>query len=220
MNEEGFIHLKSLFTTHDLRKALKDGSILSQDRVGFPEDHKYVKLFKHPKIRKAISDILFTTDFHLTTLSSNTLFKGKDTRGYHVDWPYHKYNSDANDMNLIYSDKTIDGVQCILPLDKFTIENGATMYVPYSHLAYRYPTVEILQSGKFSTILSDKKDDEKEDEIVKTYDCKKKYFLAEVGDVIIYPAILWHSSGLNITDNPRRALLANFSPKGINKKDY
>jgi hypothetical protein len=57
MNEEGFIHLKTLFTTVDLCKPLKDDSILSQDRVGFPEDHKYLKFFKHPKIRKAISDI-------------------------------------------------------------------------------------------------------------------------------------------------------------------
>ncbi len=216
MNEEGFIHLKSLFTTHELRKALKDESILTNDRVGFPEDSKYLKFFKHPQIKKAISDILFTTDYHLTTLSSNTLFKDKDTRGYHVDYPYHRYNTEANDMNLIYSDTSIDGVQCILPLDNFTILNGATLYVPYSYLARRYPTVEILQSGKFSTIPSD----EKEDEIVKTYDCKKKYFLAEVGDVIIYPSTLWHSSGLNTTDTPRRALLANFSPKSVPKKDY
>ena len=68
MNEEGFIHLKSIFTSHELRKALSDQSILSQDRVGFAEDHKYTKLFKHPQIKKAISDMLFTTDYHLTTL--------------------------------------------------------------------------------------------------------------------------------------------------------
>jgi ectoine hydroxylase-related dioxygenase (phytanoyl-CoA dioxygenase family) len=218
MNEEGFIHLKSIFTTHDLRKALSDQSILSQDRVSFAEDHKYTKLLKHPQIKKAISDMLFTTDYHLTTLSSNTLFNDKDTRGYHVDFPYHKYNTDANDMNLIYSDKTLDSVQCIIPLDNFTIENGATMYVPYSYLARRYPTVEILQSGKFTTVPSTNENEE--NEIVKTYDCKKKYFLGNVGDVIIYPSTLWHSSGLNTTNTPRRALLANFSPRSVPKKDY
>jgi ectoine hydroxylase-related dioxygenase (phytanoyl-CoA dioxygenase family) len=207
MNAEGFIHLRSLFSTRDLSEALQDQSILEHERVGFPEDHVYLKLFEHPKVKKAIVEILMTPEYHLTTFSSNTLFKGKDTRGYHVDWPYHKYNTDADNLNVVYDGTSVEGVQCIIPLDSFTIENGATMYIPYSHLARRYPTLKILQRGTFQAEN-------------KAYPCKKKYFLANVGDMVIYPATLWHSAGLNTSDMPRRSLLANFSPIHVPKKDY
>jgi ectoine hydroxylase-related dioxygenase (phytanoyl-CoA dioxygenase family) len=125
-----------------------------------------------------------------------------------VDWPYHQYNTNANDLNILYPGTQIEGVQCILPLDDFTIENGATMYIPFSHLARRYPTVEILEKGSFTTVNQDR------------YPCKKKYFVANVGDVILYPATLWHSAGLNTTTKPRRSLLANFSPTHVSKKDF
>ncbi len=219
--DEGIILIKNVFTQSELRKALHDERFLKEERVGLPEDSIYLKLFKKGKVRKAIHQLLGTADYHLTTLSSNTLFKDVDKRSYHVDWPYHKYTNDSGDMNTIYSNR-LEGVQVIIPLDNFTVENGATMYVPYSYLARRYPSVELLQSGKFevSTSLDKKGEKEEEEEKKQSFVCKKKYMLANAGDVIVYPSTLWHSQGLNITEKPRRALLGNFSPKDITKKDY
>ena len=208
MNPEGFIHLRSLYSQTDLHDAITDPQFILNERVVLNPACSYLKLFEHSEIKQAVKDILSTSDYHLTTFSSNTLFTGKDTRGYHVDWPYHQYNSDANDLNILYPGTGIQGVQCILPLDDFTIENGATMYIPFSHLARCYPTVEILRSGSFTTPSHD------------IYPCKKKYFVAKVGDVILYPATLWHSAGLNTTTKPRRSLLANFSPPHISRKDF
>ncbi len=229
---EGIIHLKNCFTQSELRKALKNNSFLEQERVSLPEDSIYLKLFKHPKIRKSIIHLLNTMDYHLTTLSSNTLFPNVDKRSYHVDWPYHKYTQDSGDINTIYEDR-LDGVQVIIPLDNFTIDNGATLYIPYSYLARRYPSIEILKSGTFEAAETKCNENENENESnelnesenkkekeKELFVCKKKYLLGKVGDVFIYPSTLWHSQGLNITDKPRRALLGNFSPKGINKKDY
>jgi ectoine hydroxylase-related dioxygenase (phytanoyl-CoA dioxygenase family) len=220
---EGIIHLKDLFTQSELRKALKNNSFLEQERIGLPEDSIYIKLFKHPKIRKSIIHLLNTNNYHLTTLSSNTLFPNVDKRAYHVDWPYHKYTQDSGDINTIYEDR-LDGVQVIIPLDNFTIENGATMYIPYSYLARRYPSIDILKSGTFEAADSKNENEEdknnEEENKKPLFVCKKKYLLGKVGDVFIYPSTLWHSQGLNITNKPRRALLANFSPKNINKKDY
>ena len=208
MNPEGFIHLRSLYSQSDLHDAITTSLFGFNERVVLTPCCPYLKLFEHAEIKDAIKEILSTTDYHLTTFSSNTLFKGKDTRGYHVDWPYHKYNSDANDLNIIYPGTGIEGVQCILPLDDFTIENGATMYIPFSHLARRYPTVEILRTGSFTTVNQER------------YPCKKKYFIANVGDVVLYPATLWHSAGLNTTTRPRRSLLASYSPSHVSKKDF
>ena len=220
---EGIIHLKDLFTQSELRKALKNNSFLEQERIGLPEDSIYIKLFKHPKIRKSIIHLLNTNDYHLTTLSSNTLFPNVDKRAYHVDWPYHKYTQDSGDINTIYEDR-LDGVQVIIPLDNFTIDNGATMYIPYSYLARRYPNIDILKSGTFeaakSSTSTKQTEEEENKEEKELFVCKKKYLLGKIGDVFIYQSTLWHSQGLNITDKPRRALLANFSPKSISKKDY
>lgn len=205
-SEEGVKLLKHVFTLHDLRKARSDTHILNNERYGFSEDCKYVKLFKHSSIKESIKELLNIENVHLTTLSSHTLYPNKDVRNWHVDWPYHSYGTGP------YDTSRLDGCQVIIPLDNFAIENGATMYIPYSHLVYSYPTVDKLTQSSF--ILNAKEDNERE------YPMKKKYMIGEIGDVFIYPSTLWHSSGLNITDTPRRALLANFSPINIPKKDY
>ena len=215
--DEGIVHLKDIFTQKDLRKSLHNTRFLNTERVSLPEHSEYLKLFKNNKIRKAIYQLLGTNDYHLTTLSSNTLFNGVDKRSYHVDWPYHKYTDESGDINTIYQER-LESVQVIIPLDDFIVENGATMYVPYSYLARRYPSLEILHSGQFEVATFSNKSEKEEKK--QTFVCKKKYMLAKVGDVIVYPSTLWHSQGLNTTIIPRRALLANFSLKDIKRKDY
>ena len=207
-SKEGVTLFKNIYTEHLLINALEDERFLREERVGLPEDSRLFKLFQHPKIKKEIRSLLGTDAYHLTTLSSNTLFPNIDKRGYHVDWPYHKY-TDEHGLNYIYQHEC-HGVQVIIPLDDFTVENGATMYVPYSHLARRFPSTEILQSGKFTNA----------DDSTQIFACKKKFVQATVGDAFIYPGTLWHSQGVNTTDKPRRALLANFSPTFVPKKDY
>lgn len=205
---EGVIYLKNIFNEKSIKEILENNNFCNEERLVLPENSNLLNFFTHPSIVNCITLLLETDDYHLTTLSSNTLFPFVDKRSYHVDWPYHKYTSDSGDVNTIYKNR-LDGVQVILPLDDFTIENGATMFIPYSHLARRYPSVDILKSGWFEAVDCKEK-----------FVCKKKYLLGNVGDVFIYPSTLWHSQGLNITDTPRRALLANFSPKFIDKKDY
>lgn len=84
------------------------------------------------------------------------------------------------------------GVQVIWTLDDFTEENGATFYVPGSHKKCTWP-------NKLQT----------------TY----KRAICNKGKIIIFFGKLWHSQGINKTDNPRAALLANFSPMYIQPKE-
>lgn len=129
---------------------------------------------------------IFPDGYHCTTFSSNNLRKGdEDKRNWHCDYPYHN-------MQSPYPEETL-GVQVIWTLDDFTIENGATYYVPGSHTERRWPEIEQIKS--FSRL-----------EI-------------ERGHIAIFLGKLWHSQGINTTDNPRAALLANFSPLYVPAKD-
>ncbi len=245
---DGLTVLKNVFTQSELRKALNNQDIKEFERVNLFDkmnDSAFHKLLKNGSIKKAVSNLLKTTDFHITTFSSHTLFPNVDKRAYHVDWPYHQYTKEflekrenevekrkneveirenevekrENEVDLIYSERLV-GVQVIIPLDNFTEENGATMYVPYSNLARRYPSVELLKSGYF-TAAFDEDDSEERRERKKSqkFVCKKRFMTGNVGDVFVYPSTLWHSQGLNVTTEKRRALLINFSPKDIPVKN-
>ena len=78
-------------------------------------------------------------------------------------------------------------------LDDFKVENGATLYIPYSFHARAFPNnieVEKIEPMKLSK-----------------------------GSLLFFRGDLWHSQGINTTDNPRVAVLANFSPLEIPAKD-
>ncbi len=228
---DGLTVLKNVFTQSELRKALNNTNIKEFERVNLfdkMDDSAFYKLLKNSSIKKAVASLLQTDNFHCTTFSSHTLFPNVDKRCYHVDWPYHKYTKDyleskngednATD-DLIYSSRLV-GVQVIIPLDNFTEENGATMYVPYSNLARRYPSVELLKTGYFSAAFDeDDSEERKERKQSQKFVCKKRFMTGNVGDVFVYPSTLWHSQGLNTTSEIRRALLINFSPKDIPVKD-
>ncbi len=46
-----------------------------------------------------------------------------------------------------------------------------------------------------------------------------QYITVKKGSIILFRGDLWHSQGINITDNPRVAILANFSPLKVPAKD-
>jgi hypothetical protein len=99
-----------------------------------------------------------------------------------------------HDLKEPYPDEIL-GVQVNFALDDFTKGNGATIYIPESYKSHCFPR------GCDVSIK------------------EKKYMLAPKGSVILYRGDMWHSQGINVTDNPRVALLANFSPLHIPAKD-
>jgi ectoine hydroxylase-related dioxygenase (phytanoyl-CoA dioxygenase family) len=72
-------------------------------------------------------------------------------------------------------------LNCLLMVDDFTIENGGTFLLPYSHLEERKPSdEEFFQKAIQAT--------------------------GQKGDMIIFNANVWHSSAPNTTQNHRRAI--------------
>ena len=158
------------------------------DRIGqvLAEIEDASFFLKIPTLKSVLDVIL--KEYHLTTFSSNTLRKGVDGRGFHVDYPYHN-------LKEPYPDEIL-GIQVNFALDDFTIENGATIYIPDSYKSHVFPTKNSEYFNK-----------------------EKRYMLAPKGSIILYRGDMWHTQGINITNNPRVALLANFSPTNINPKD-
>lgn len=152
----------------------------SQELSGWPEVQAIAKqlieivgsLFDQPSLY--IADII-------TNEPGNTYIKP------HIDSPYR--------FNKWWDEDELLGVQCILPLCKFTKENGGTGLLPNSHNTRR--VVKDSYAGKYN------------DE-----------FLAgvvqpemDIGDALIYHPRTLHSTMPNSTTIPRRALLIHITSK-------
>ena len=105
----------------------------------------------------------------------------------HIDTPYRfeDYAHTTNDEVL--------GVQCIIPLDPFTIENGATCILPGSHLSrYYYKDIEENQE-EYNDLLT----------------TEGFQFVSSPGDALIYNTRTLHSTMPNNSENFRSAILIN-----------
>jgi len=72
-------------------------------------------------------------------------------------------------------------VNCLIMVDDFTIENGGTYLLPYSHLEERKPSYE-----EFFT--------------------KAIQATGKAGDILIFNANIWHASAPNKTQSDRKAI--------------
>lgn len=72
-------------------------------------------------------------------------------------------------------------LNCLIMVDKFTIENGATYLLPKSHLDESEPTDDYFFSNAIQAI-------------------------GDSGDILIFNANVWHASAPNKTEEDRRAI--------------
>ena len=117
--------------------------------------------------------------FKLSGMRARTLNPGAPTEGLHVDVKHR-----ANGWPL---------VGCILMVDAFDAENGATRFVPGSHLQPREP-------GEVMNNPQDAHDEQ-------VFAC------GPAGSIIIFNASVWHSHGANRSARPRRSIQAHFVPR-------
>ena len=72
-------------------------------------------------------------------------------------------------------------LNCLVMVDDFTIQNGATFLLPQSHLVEKKPTSE-------------------------EFYLKASQVTGENGDLLIFNSNVWHCAAPNHTNNPRRAI--------------
>jgi hypothetical protein len=114
--------------------------------------------------------------FKLSGMRARTLHLGAPAERLHVDVKHR-----ANGWPL---------VGCILMVDAFDAENGATRFVPGSHLQTREPSEEMNNAQ----------------------DAHDEQVLAcgPAGSIIIFNASMWHGYSANRSVKPRRSIQAHF----------
>lgn len=117
--------------------------------------------------------------FKLSGMRARTLKPGATMEALHVDVKHR-----ANGWPAL---------GCILMVDAFTVVNGATRFVPGSHLQTREPQ-EVVSNPL----------DAHEQQI---------FACGSPGSIIIFNASVWHSHGANRTTKPRRSIQAHFIPR-------
>jgi hypothetical protein len=128
-------------------------------------------LYIHAPILAACCSVI-KRPFKLSTMLARTLHPGSPAQGLHVDFP-----------------REMEGwpmVGFILMVDEFREENGATCFVPGSHLWPQAPG-DLIQG--------------------QTSDYEGQVAACgPAGSVVIYNGSVWHGHGANRTDQPRRSL--------------
>ncbi|MCM3872629.1 MAG: phytanoyl-CoA dioxygenase family protein [Pyrinomonadaceae bacterium] len=135
-------------------------------------------IYIYPPLLAACCQII-RGPFKLSGMRARTLNPGAPTERLHVDVKHR-----ANGWPL---------VGCILMVDVFDSENGATRFVPGSHL----------QPPEPSEVMTNPQDAHEEQVLA----------CGPAGSVIIFNASVWHSHGANRSARPRRSIQAHFVPR-------
>jgi len=130
-------------------------------------------------------DMFFDADWTVHCVDCITTRPHSSKLYAHIDTPYRFEEFAAIDRTL--------GVQIIIPLDDFTIENGATAFLPSSH-SMKIDFRDLEENRKqYNELLLD----------------KGMQFVASAGDALMYDGRTLHSTMPNNSDRYRSALLIN-----------
>jgi ectoine hydroxylase-related dioxygenase (phytanoyl-CoA dioxygenase family) len=132
-------------------------------------------IYIYPPLLAACCQII-GRPFKLSGMRARTLNPGAPMEQLHVDV---KHRADGWPL-----------VGCILMVDAFDAENGATRFVPGSHL----------QSQEPSEVMNNLRDAHEEQVLA----------CGPAGSFIIFNASVWHGHGANRSAKPRRSIQAHF----------
>jgi len=138
-------------------------------------------------LSKHIDTMFRGTEWNIHVVDTITTRPGSSKIRAHIDIPY-RFEEYAHAT----SDETL-GVQIIVPLDIFTLQNGATAFLPGSHSSqFYYKDIEENQED-YDTLLT----------------TEGMQFVSHPGDVLIYNSRTLHSTMPNKSNFHRSALLIN-----------
>jgi hypothetical protein len=136
---------------------------------------EFDSIYIYPPLLAACCQII-GAPFKLSGMRARTLNVGATAERLHVDV---KHRADGWPL-----------VGCILMVDAFEAENGATRFVPGSHLQPREP----------GEVMTNPENDHDEQVLA----------CGPAGSIIIFNASVWHSHGANRSARPRRSIQAHF----------
>ncbi len=137
----------------------------------------------------AIMRPILGEDLMLSSFAANVLHPGAQAQEPHVDYPYwdlHARTRWPRALNATYH----LAVEAVMPLDEFTVENGATAIVPESQKLACWP-----DKGQFAE--------------------RHIRVTMKPGTLLLFPALLWHAGQTNRSEASRAALLGSYTIKSI-----
>jgi ectoine hydroxylase-related dioxygenase (phytanoyl-CoA dioxygenase family) len=148
----------------------------------FSHGVEFTRLLSEPRLRTLCTGLL-GDGYILSDYSINAVHQGAVQDPWHVDYPY-------NEMPRPVASPDPLGLQCVLALDRFHRDNGATQYVRRSH---RRELPGVVETGR---------------ELVERFE-------AQPGDLMVMHAATWHRAGLNTTPDGRTALVLSFVQRWV-----
>jgi len=177
--------------THFQGNAEAQGKLDLQRRVWnlLAKGEVFSQMATHPVLMAILSRFL-GSEFIMGSIAANRILPGGPGQEPHVDYPYWDfYSPETHPVGLNGSFPMNAQVSVIL--DPFTVQSGATAFMPGSQRQLRYPN--------------------KADNFFKT--CQR--MLGEPGDVALFYGATWHCAMPNNSDHDRTAILIQYLPKWV-----
>jgi len=177
--------------THFQGAAAEAGTLNLQRRVWnlLGKGEVFSRMASHPVLMNILRKFL-GTEFIMGSIAANRILPGGPGQEPHVDYPYwdfHKPETHPVGFNGSYP----LNAQVSVLLDPFTVESGATAYVPGSQRELRYPQPE------------------------DNFHDRSARMLGEPGDVVLFFGVTWHCAMPNRSDHDRSAVLIQYLPKWV-----
>ncbi|MEP5152954.1 phytanoyl-CoA dioxygenase family protein [Planktotalea sp.] len=176
---------------HFQGKAAEEGTFHLQRRVWnlLAKGSVFSDMAAHPVLMNILRKFL-GTEFIMGSIAANRIMPGGPGQEPHVDYPYwDMYKQETHPIGLNSSFPM--NAQVSILLDPFTMETGATAYMPGSQKELRYPA----EADNF-------------------YDhCER--MLGDPGDVALFYGAAWHCAMPNTSQIDRSAVLINYLPKWV-----
>lgn len=138
------------------------------------------ELYAHPQVLEVVEAVM-GSDMRASMVNARDVPPHTGVRmSFHMD----------SDKGRHRDDKGYIAATAIWMLDPFTVENGATAFVPGSHLLGKSP----------KQVLADLNASHPDEIIVE----------GQAGDVLVFNGHCWHAGRPNITGDHRRALLVHY----------
>jgi ectoine hydroxylase-related dioxygenase (phytanoyl-CoA dioxygenase family) len=177
--------------THFQGAAGKAGTIDLQRRVWnlLAKGEVFSRMAAHPQLMQIMRAFL-GTGFTMGSIAANRILPGGPGQEPHIDYPYWDYHSPLTHPARLDSCFPLNA-QATIMLDPFTVETGATAYVPGSQSTLHYP----VEADRF-------------------YDrCER--MLGEPGDTVVFFGAVWHCAMPNLSTRDRSAILIQYLPKWV-----
>ncbi len=177
--------------THFQGAAEADGKISLQRRVWnlLAKGDVFSEMAAHPVLMNILRKFL-GTEFIMGSIAANRILPGGPGQEPHVDYPYWDYYKPETHP-IGFNGSFPMNAQVSVILDPFTVESGATGYMPGSQKELRYPTAE--------------------DKFFDTYE----QMIGGPGDVALFYGVTWHCAMPNKSNHDRNAVLIQYLPKWV-----